>query len=87
MNGAEQIICATGFQRGFRHNALLARLVDEHGLETHGSWIVLAPDCTVPALTDDERTLAVAASPPSGPSRRPTRSSARSTPRAASCGR
>ena len=37
-------ICATGFRRGFRHDPLLARLVDEHGLETEGRWIVLAPD-------------------------------------------
>src|SRR5207247_8550219 len=60
LNGAEQVICATGFKRGFRHNPLLAQLVDDHGLETHGSWIVLAPDCTVGALTDEERTLAIA---------------------------
>ena len=76
LNGAEQIICATGFKRGFRHDPLLARLVDEHELETHGRWIVLAPDCTVPALTDDERTLVVAGvAAPVGVSRRPTRSS------------
>ena len=60
LNGAEQVICATGFKRGFRHDALLARLVDEHELETHGNWIALGPDCTVPALTDGERTLALA---------------------------
>ena len=35
------MICATGFRRGFRHDPLLARLVDEHGLETAGDWIVL----------------------------------------------
>jgi cation diffusion facilitator CzcD-associated flavoprotein CzcO len=58
--GAGQIVCATGFRRGFRHDALLARLVDEHALETHDRWIALAPDCTVPALTDDDRTLALA---------------------------
>jgi cation diffusion facilitator CzcD-associated flavoprotein CzcO len=60
LNGAEQVICATGFVRGFRHDPLLARLVDEHGLETHDRWIVLAPDSTVPALTDDTRTLSLA---------------------------
>jgi cation diffusion facilitator CzcD-associated flavoprotein CzcO len=60
VNGAEQIICATGFRRGFGAQPLLARLVEEHGLETRGNWIVLAPDCTIPALTDDERTLALA---------------------------
>jgi hypothetical protein len=59
VNGADQVICATGFLRGFRHDPLLARLADEHGLETAGRWLVLAPDCTVPALTDDSRTLAV----------------------------
>ena len=54
LNGAAQVICATGFQRGFRHDPLLARLVDEHGLETADGWLVLAADCTVPALTDGD---------------------------------
>ena len=62
-NGAEQVICATGFKRGFRHDDLLAALVAEHGVETAGRWIVLAPDATVPALTDTERTLALAGAP------------------------
>ena len=52
VNGAEQVICATGFRRGFRHDPLLARLVDEHGLETEDRWIVLADDASVPALSD-----------------------------------
>jgi len=60
LNGAEQVICATGFKHGFRDNPLLAQLVDDHDLATHGSWIGLAPDCTVPELTDEERTLALA---------------------------
>ena len=60
LNGAPQVICATGFLRGFRHDPLLARLVAEHGLETEDRWIVLAPDSTVPALTDGRRTLALA---------------------------
>jgi cation diffusion facilitator CzcD-associated flavoprotein CzcO len=60
VNGAEQVICATGFRRGFRESPLLARLVDDHALRSHGQWIALAPDCTVPELTDDERTLALA---------------------------
>jgi cation diffusion facilitator CzcD-associated flavoprotein CzcO len=59
-NGAEQIVCATGFRRGFEHDPLLRRLVDDHALETEGPWIVLAGDCTVPALTDASRTLALA---------------------------
>jgi hypothetical protein len=63
LNGAEQVICATGFRRGYAYDPLLARLVREHGLETAGSWIVLAPEATVPALTDEERTLAVAGAP------------------------
>ena len=50
-NGADQVVCATGFLRGFEHDPLLRRLVDEHGLETDGRWLVLAPDSTVPALT------------------------------------
>jgi cation diffusion facilitator CzcD-associated flavoprotein CzcO len=63
VNGAEQIICATGFRRGFRHNQLLAALVEEHSLETAGRWIVLDADATVPALTDGGRTLALAGAP------------------------
>jgi cation diffusion facilitator CzcD-associated flavoprotein CzcO len=63
VNGSEQVIAATGFRRGFKQDALLHSLVAEHGLETTGHWIVLAPDSTVPALTDDERTLALAGAP------------------------
>ena len=48
LNGAEQVICATGFRRGFEHDPLLAGLVAEHGLETEERWIVLADDSTVP---------------------------------------
>jgi cation diffusion facilitator CzcD-associated flavoprotein CzcO len=60
VNGADQVICATGFLRGFRHDPLLARLVAVHDLETTNGWISLAPDSTVPALTDETRTLAIA---------------------------
>lgn len=60
LNGTEQVICATGFVRGWRSDQLLARLVGEHELETHQRWIVLAPDSTVPKLTDDTRTLTLA---------------------------
>jgi cation diffusion facilitator CzcD-associated flavoprotein CzcO len=60
LNGAEQVICATGFRRGFAQDELLRRLVAEHELETAGRWIVLAPDSTVPALSNDVRTLALA---------------------------
>jgi cation diffusion facilitator CzcD-associated flavoprotein CzcO len=63
LNGAEQIICATGFNRGYRRDPLLARLVAENGLETVGDWIVLTADSTVPALSDDTRTLALAGVP------------------------
>jgi cation diffusion facilitator CzcD-associated flavoprotein CzcO len=63
LDGAEQIICATGFKRGFHHDPLLARVVEDHGLETADGWIVLAPDSTVPALTDADRTLALAGVP------------------------
>lgn len=60
VTGADQVICATGFLAGFRHDPLLARLVDEHGLETEDRWIVLAPDSSVPALSDRTKTLALA---------------------------
>jgi len=60
VNGADQVIAATGFLRGYRHDPLLAPLVEEHELATVNGWIALAPDATVPALTDGERTLALA---------------------------
>jgi cation diffusion facilitator CzcD-associated flavoprotein CzcO len=60
INGADQVVCATGFLRGYEHDAVLRRLVEEHGLETADGRIVLAPDSTVPSLTDEARTLAVA---------------------------
>ncbi len=63
VDGAEQVICATGFRAGFRHDPLLARLVEEHGLESEDRWIVLADDSTVPGLTDATRTLALAGVP------------------------
>jgi cation diffusion facilitator CzcD-associated flavoprotein CzcO len=63
LNGAEQVICATGFERGFERDPLLARLVADHGLETVEGWIVLEPDSSVPALGDRERTLALAGAP------------------------
>jgi cation diffusion facilitator CzcD-associated flavoprotein CzcO len=63
LDGEAQVICATGFRRGFQHDPLLARLVADHGLEVHERWIALAPDCTVPALTGRERTLALAGAP------------------------
>jgi len=60
LNGAAQVICATGFRRGFGEDELLRRLVGEHELETADRWVVLAPDSSVPALTDATRTLALA---------------------------
>jgi cation diffusion facilitator CzcD-associated flavoprotein CzcO len=63
VNGTRQVICATGFLRGFRHDPLLAALVGEHGLETAGEWVVLQDDATVPGLTDATRTLALAGVP------------------------
>jgi cation diffusion facilitator CzcD-associated flavoprotein CzcO len=63
VNGAAQVIAATGFRRGFRHDPLLADLVDAHSLETAGDWIVLDRDGSVPALTRPGRTLALAGVP------------------------
>ena len=63
VEGEEQVICATGFLGGLAHDPLLRRLVQDHGLETEGRWLVLAPDSTVPGLTDSGRTLAVAGAP------------------------
>ena len=56
---AEQVICATGFLRGFHHDPLLLQIAREHGLERANGWLVLADDASVPALTDRTRTLAV----------------------------
>ena len=63
VNGSAQVICATGFRRGFRHDPLLARLVADHGLETAEDWLVLDPDSTVAGLSDARRTLAIAGAP------------------------
>jgi cation diffusion facilitator CzcD-associated flavoprotein CzcO len=63
VDGEPQIICATGFRRGFRYDDLLRRLVDEHALEAHEGWIVLAPDATVPGITDGSRTLSLSGAP------------------------
>jgi cation diffusion facilitator CzcD-associated flavoprotein CzcO len=60
LNGAPQVICATGFRRGFAADPLLSELVRTQGLETAEGWIVLAPDATVPTLTDERRTLTLA---------------------------
>jgi cation diffusion facilitator CzcD-associated flavoprotein CzcO len=60
VNGADQVICATGFLRGFRHNPLLARLADEHDLPTVNGWIVTAPDASIPSLTNASRSLTLA---------------------------
>jgi cation diffusion facilitator CzcD-associated flavoprotein CzcO len=63
VNGSAQVICATGFRRGFHHDPLLARLVAEHELETADGWLVLDSDSRVPVLSDETRTLAVAGAP------------------------
>ncbi len=60
VNGSAQVICATGFRRGFQSDPLLAQLVSDHDLETADRWLVLDPDSTVAPLTDATRTLAVA---------------------------
>jgi cation diffusion facilitator CzcD-associated flavoprotein CzcO len=60
VNGADQVICATGFLRGLDHDPLLGPLAAEHDLPRHGPWLELGPDSTVPALTDRQRTLALA---------------------------
>jgi len=60
LNGAKQVICATGFRRGFDADPLLADLVRAQGVETAEGWIVLDDDSSVPGLTDEARTLALA---------------------------
>jgi hypothetical protein len=63
VNGSRQVICATGFLRGFHADPLLAGLVGDHSLATAGEWIVLDADATVPTLTDETRTLGLAGVP------------------------
>jgi cation diffusion facilitator CzcD-associated flavoprotein CzcO len=63
VNGSAQVICATGFRRGFHHDPLLARLVAEYDLETAEDWLVLDSASTVPRLSDSRRTLGVAGAP------------------------
>jgi cation diffusion facilitator CzcD-associated flavoprotein CzcO len=63
LDGEAQVVCATGFRKGFEHDALLEDLVREHDLETAGQWIVLAPDGTIPELTDGARTIALSGAP------------------------
>jgi cation diffusion facilitator CzcD-associated flavoprotein CzcO len=63
LNGSAQVICATGFVRGWRRDPLLARLVADHDLATAGDWIVVEPGSTVPGLSDAARTLALAGAP------------------------
>lgn len=60
VNGADQVVCATGFTQGYEHDPLLRRLVEDHELQTADRWIALAPDSTVPGLTDSARTLSIA---------------------------
>jgi cation diffusion facilitator CzcD-associated flavoprotein CzcO len=55
-----QVIAATGFRKGYAEDPLLADLVEAHDLETHDRWITLAPDSTIPTLTDATRTLSLA---------------------------
>lgn len=55
-----QVICATGFRQGWRHDALLEDLVETHDLATSDRWLALAPDSTVPELTTADRTLTIA---------------------------
>ena len=54
----------------FRARPAVARGMHDHGLDTERRWIVLAADGTVPALTDGQRTLALAGAPAQGVSRR-----------------
>ena len=63
LNGGAQVICATGFLCGWRHDPLLVRLVADHDLATAGGWIVTDSDSTVPGLSDATRTLALAGAP------------------------
>lgn len=59
VNGADQVVCATGFLQGYEHDSLLRALVEEYDLPTVDHRLALAPDSSVPELTDDTRTLAV----------------------------
>jgi hypothetical protein len=55
-----QVIAATGFERGFAHDPLIADLVETHDLRSYDCWLVLEADSTVAELTDERRTLSIA---------------------------
>ena len=64
VNGAEQVICATGFRRGFEHDPLLRaarRRARARDARAAGSCSPTTRPC--PALTDATRTLALAGVP------------------------
>jgi hypothetical protein len=54
------VIAATGFERGFAHDPLIADLVETHDLRSYDCWLVLEADSTVAELTDERRTLSIA---------------------------
>jgi hypothetical protein len=60
VNGADQVVCATGFLTGYEHDPLLRDLVEQHELRTVDGRVALDPDSTIPSFTDGARTLAVA---------------------------
>jgi cation diffusion facilitator CzcD-associated flavoprotein CzcO len=60
---ARMVIAATGFAGGWREYELLRSLVDEYGLETEGHHLILADDCSVPALSQSGSVLAVSGAP------------------------
>ena len=64
LNGAEQVICATGLQTaGSSTTRSSPGSSPSTSLETEERWIVLADDSTVPGLTDSTRTLSLAGVP------------------------
>ena len=84
-NGAEQVICATGFRRGFREDPLLARLVADH--ESRDVRPLDRPRARLDRPRAHRRqpdALARGRRRASGPFPPPTRSRARSTPPAPS---
>jgi hypothetical protein len=59
---ADRMIGATGFMPGWQAHEILRRMVEAGALEVDASIPILDDDCSIPALTNAGRTVAIAGS-------------------------